>query len=207
LAKSKKRLLLVALKTAFAPAFNQLLKELEQGTLGEVKEVRASFTKLYKEKGYSKSFYQHGATNLLLNYPSLLIQKILGKSKHVSFFDQCEEGYDISNRVITTHNNGAIGLATVGIGMKLEGDAIIAGTKGYVYIPAPWWLTKTFHFRFEDTKKAYTFNYEFEGDGLRYMIAEFSSLIQRGEIESQRLTVEEMMNINDIVVKYNEKIC
>ena len=205
LAKKRKRLLLVALKSAFAPAFNQLIKELEQGTLGEIKEVRASFTKLYKEKGYKKSFYEHGATNLLLNYPSLLIQKILGKSKSTAFFDQCEDGYDISNRVITTHKNGAIGLATVGIGMKLEGDAVIAGTKGYVYIPAPWWLTKTFHFRFEDTEKAYTFNYEFQGDGLRYMIAEFSSLIQRGELESQRLTVDEMMDINDVIVKYNEQ--
>ena len=205
LAKKKNRLLLVALKTAFAPAFNQLLKEVALGTLGEVKEVRASFTKLYKEKGYDKSFYEHGATNLLLNYPSLLIQKILGKKDSVTFFDQCEDGYDISNRVITTHKNNAIGLATVGIGMKLEGDAMIAGTKGYVYIPAPWWLTKTFHFRFEDTHKAYTFNYEFEGDGLRYMIAEFSSLIQRGETESKRLTVEEMMDINDIIVEYNAK--
>jgi glycerol-3-phosphate cytidylyltransferase len=205
LAKKKNKLLLVALKTAFAPAFNQLLKEVELGTLGEVKEVRASFTKLYKEKGYDKSFYEHGATNLLLSYPSLLIQKVLGKSDTISFFDQYKDGYDISNRVITTHKNSAIGLATVGIGMKLEGDAMIAGTKGYVYIPAPWWLTKTFYFRFEDTNKAYTFNYEFEGDGLRYMIAEFSSLIQRGEIESRRLTVDEMMDINDIIVEYNEK--
>ena len=204
LAKKKNKLLLVALKTAFVPAFNQLLKEVELGTLGEIKEVRASFTKLYKEKGYDKSYYKHGATNLLLNYPYLLIQKVLGKSDTVSFFDQCQDGYDISNRVITTHKNSAIGLATVGIGMKLEGDAMIAGTKGYLYIPAPWWLTKTFYFRFEDTHKSYTFNYEFEGDGLRYMIAEFSSLIQRGEIESMRLRVKDMIDINDIIIVYNE---
>ena len=86
LAKKRNKLLLVALKTAFAPAFNQLLKEVELGTLGEIKEVRASFTKLYKERGYDKSFYKHGATNLLLNYPSLLIQKVLGKNNTVSFF-------------------------------------------------------------------------------------------------------------------------
>ena len=205
LAKEKKRVLLVALKTAFAPAFNQLLKELELGILGEIKEVRATFTKLYKDIGYEKSFYQHGATNLLLNYPTLLIHKVLGKHNSISFFDQCQDGYDISNRVITTHKNGTIGLATVGIGMKLEGDAMVAGTKGYVYIPAPWWLTKTFHFRFEDTHKSYTFNYEFEGDGLRYMIAEFTSLIQRGEIESKRLTVEDMISINDTIVEYNQR--
>jgi glycerol-3-phosphate cytidylyltransferase len=203
LAKEKNRLLLVALKTAFAPAFNQLLKELNTGIIGDIKEVRASFTKLYKDEGYSKSFYEHGATNLLLSYPSLLIQKVLGESKSISFFDQREDGYDISNRVITTHKDSAIGVATVGIGMKLESDAVIAGTKGYLYIPAPWWLTKIFHFRFEDTHKSYTFKYEFEGDGLRYMISEFSSLIQRGEIESKRLTQLDMIEINRVTVDYN----
>jgi glycerol-3-phosphate cytidylyltransferase len=203
LAKEKNKLLLVALKTAFAPAFNQLLKELKTGIIGDIKEVRATFTKLYKEHGYPNSFYTHGATNLLLSYPSLLIQKVLGESESISFFDQREDGYDISNRVITTHKDNTIGIATVGIGMKLESDAVVAGTKGYLYIPAPWWLTKEFYFRFEDEYKCYSFNYEFEGDGLRYMISEFSSLIQRGEIESNRLTQKDMIEINKIIVKYN----
>ena len=206
LAKKKNKLLLVALKTAFAPAFNQLLKELRTGIIGEIKEVRATFTKLYRDEGYPKEFYKYGATNLLLSYPALLIQKILGRSSSIEFFDQREDGYDISNRVLTRHKDEAIGLATVGIGMKLESDAVIAGTKGYLYIPAPWWLTRVFHFRFEDTHKSYTFKYEFEGDGLRYMISEFSSLIQRGEIESKRLTQSDMIEINRVTVEYNQSI-
>jgi glycerol-3-phosphate cytidylyltransferase len=205
LAKSKKKLLLVALKTAFAPAFNQLLKELKSGILGDIKEVRASFTKLYKEHGYPKSFYKEGATNILINYPSLLIQKILQESREIFFFDQREDGYDISNRVVTIHKDNRIGIATVGIGMKLEGDAVVAGTKGYVYIPAPWWLTREFYFRFEDEHKSYSFKYEFEGDGLRYMISEFSSLIQRGEITSKRLTKRDMIEMNKIIVAYNKR--
>jgi len=36
------------------------------------------------------------------------------------------------------------------------------------------------------------------------MIAEFSSLIQRGEIESMRLRVKDMIDINDIIIVYNE---
>ena len=67
-------------------------------------------------------------------------------------------------------------------------------------------MTKVFHFRFEDTHKSYTFKYEFEGDGLRYMISEFSSLIQRGEIESKRLTQSDMIEINKITVAYNKMI-
>ena len=202
IAKKKKLLLLSAIKTAFLPAFNQLLKELKSGDIGEIKEVRATRTSLYREKEYPDSFMEQGATNILSSYPSLLINKILGKRKSIDFFDQKENGYDISNLIITRHKGGAVGVSRVATGAKSEGDAVISGTKGYVYIPAPWWLTKTFYFRFEDTHKSYTFSYEFEGCGLRYMIAEFASLIQRGKSKSKMLTPSDMMGINRVMLDY-----
>lgn len=207
LAKKRKRLFLAALKTAFAPAFNALLDEIKKETIGEIKEVRGTFTSLYKERGFPENYIKNGATNLLMSYPSLLAHKIAGKSIKLSFFDQIDidGGYDISNRVISIHEKGIIGISTVGIGMKSEGDAIISGEKGYVYIPAPWWLTKEFYIKFEDSHKEYYFEYEFEGDGLRYMIAEFVSLIQRGDIESQRLTQKDMLELNKIIVQYNKE--
>jgi len=180
LAKENNLLLLMALKTAFAPAFNKLLDELKKGTIGEIKEVRA------------------------MSYPSLIIQKIAGKSKTIDFFTQKNSKYDVSNRAVTTHKKGVLGIATVGIGMKLEGSAIISGTKGYVYIPAPWWLTKEFYFKFEDEHKSYKFKYAFEGDGLRYMISEFTSLIRAKKIESTRLTIKDMLELNKIIATYNK---
>jgi glycerol-3-phosphate cytidylyltransferase len=205
LAKKEKKLLLTAIKTAFLPAFNQLLKELEKGTIGEIKEVRATRTSLYKEKKYSDKFISQGATNILSAYPSLLVNKILGKRKSIDFFPQIENGYDISNLIITKHKKGTIGVSRVAVGAKSEGDAVISGTKGYVYIPAPWWLTREFYFRFEDPKKSYKFSYEFEGCGLRYMIAEFASLIQRGKRTSKMLTPTDIIEINRVVLDYNEK--
>lgn len=204
LAKKEKRLLLSALKTAFLPAFNQLLKEVDTGVIGEVKEVRATRTSLYKEKKYTDKFIEQGATNILSSYPSLLVNKILGKSKNITFFDQEEEGYDINNLIVTRHKNGALGISNVAVGMKSEGDAVISGTKGYVYIPAPWWLTKTFEFRFEDAHKSHTYKYEFEGCGLRYMIAEFASLIQRGKRKSKMLSPSDMVGINRVLLEYND---
>ncbi len=204
LAKSKKLILLTALKTAFLPAFNQLLKELKKGDIGDIKEVRATRTSLYREKNYPDSFIEQGATNILSGYPSLLIHKVLGKRKSIRFFDQIEKNYDISNLIITTHKNDTVGIARVATGIKSEGDAVISGTKGYVYIPAPWWLTREFYFRFEDTHKSYKFNYEFEGCGLRYMIAEFASLIQRDKRKSKMLTPSDMVSISRVVLDYNE---
>jgi len=205
LAKKEKKLLLSAVKTAFLPAFNQLLKELESGILGDIKEVRATRTSLYKEKHYSENFIQQGATNILSAYPSLLVNKVLGKSKNITFFDQVENGYDINNLIVTKHKKGALGISNVAVGMKSEGDAVISGTKGYIYLPAPWWLTKTFEVRFEDTHKTMKFHYEFEGSGLRYMIAEFGSLIQRGKRQSKMLTPSDMVGINRVLLEYNEK--
>jgi len=205
IAKQENKILLTALRTAFLPAFNQLLKELKNGTIGEIKEVRATRTTLYKEKNYSDEFIAQGATHLLSAYPSLLVNKVLGKRKKIDFYDQVEQGYDISNLIISRHKNGTLGVSRVASGAKSEGDAVISGTKGYVYIPAPWWLTKTFDFRFEDSTKSVTYSYEFEGCGLRYMLAEFSSLIQRGKRKSKMLTPSDMVSINRVLLDYNEQ--
>ena len=204
IAKKEKKLLLSAVKTAFLPAFNQLLKELNSGIIGDIKEVRATRTSLYKEKNYPDNFIQQGATNILSSYPSLLVNKVLGKTRSITFFPQIENGYDINNLIVTQHKNGTIGVSNVAVGMKSEGDAVISGTKGYIYIPAPWWLTKTFEVRFEDVHKTLSFNYEFEGCGLRYMIAEFSSLIQRGKRKSKMLTPSDIVGINRVLLEFNE---
>ncbi len=208
LAKKEKVLLLSALKTAFLPAFNQLLTELDKGIIGDIKEVRATRTSLYKEKDYPDTFMAQGATNILSSYPSLLVNKILGESRDITFFDQgagSDEGYDVSNLIISKHKGGATGISHVATGIKSEGDAVISGTKGYVYIPAPWWLTKKFHVRFEDEHKSQTFKYEFNGCGLRYMIAEFASLIQRDKRKSNMLTPKDMISINRVLIEYNER--
>ena len=38
--------------------------------------------------------------------------------------------------------------------------------------------------------------YKFDGDSLRYMISEFASLIRQGKIESSRLTIDDMLELN-----------
>jgi len=205
IAEKKGLILLLAIKTAFAPAYRKMIEFVHSGIIGEVQEVRSTFTSLYKERGFPEEYIEHGATNLLLSYPALIAQHILGDFRKIDFFDQTNEGYDTSNRAITIHNNGKIAISTVGVEMKSEGDAIISGTKGYIHIPAPWWLTKTFEVSFEDTNKNLHFEYEFKGDGLRYMIAEFVALIRRNQTQSKRLSNEDMLEINRYISEYNKK--
>ncbi|MBS9768176.1 MAG: hypothetical protein KGV44_11660, partial [Flavobacteriaceae bacterium] len=188
-----------------APAFNKLLEQINQGVIGEVRDIRATFTTLYKQRGFDEEYVKNGATNLLMSYPSLLVHKIAGKYDSIDFFDQVIDNYDVSNVVMTRHKNQVLGMASVGVEVKSDGNAIISGTNGYVYIPAPWWLTKEFHIRFEDPSKEIKFEFEFAGEGLRYMISEFVSLVRQKNIESPRLKVEEMLELNKIIVEYNKR--
>ena len=82
---------------------------------------------------------------------------------------------------------------------------IISGTKGYVYVPAPWWLTDFFELRYEDQSKNKKFFYSFDGDGLRYEIQEFISMIYNHRKSSYKLRRKESIAITEIIEKYNKK--
>lgn len=58
-------------------------------------------------------------------------------------------------------------------GVKSEGELIISGSKGYVYVPAPWWKTDYFEIRQEHIEDNKRYFYQLEGEGIRYMIVCF----------------------------------
>ena len=93
----------------------------------------------------------------------------------------------------------AIASARVGLGVKAEGELIVAGTRGYVYVPAPWWKTEYFEIRFEDPSLNRKFYFRFDGDGLRYELAEFASMIRSGTVESFKLRSAESIAIAGII--------
>ena len=54
---------------------------------------------------------------------------------------------------------------------------VISGTKGYAYVPAPWWKTDYFEIRYEDQNQNKKFFYPYAGEGLRYEIKDFVTAI------------------------------
>ena len=75
----------------------------------------------------------------------------------------------------------------VGLGVKTEGNLVISGTKGYAYVPAPWWKTDYFELRYEDQNQNKKFFYKWDGAGLRYEIQEFISCIINKRFSTSRL--------------------
>ncbi len=68
----------------------------------------------------------------------------------------------------------------VGRGVKSEGELVISGTKGYIYVPAPWWKTDYFEVRYEDPADNKRYFYQLDGEGLRYELVSFLRSIQTG---------------------------
>ena len=93
-------------------------------------------------------------------------------------------------------------MSKTGIGVKSEGQLVIAGTKGYILAESPWWLTKSFEVRYEDPNHIESYSPKFLGDGPRYEVSEFLSRIQGKAKQEFCLTKEESIAMAGVVEKF-----
>ena len=105
------------------------------------------------------------------------IFRLLGTNyKKCYFVSKYKDGVDIYTKGII-FTDSASATFEVGLGAKTEGSLVVSGTKGYAYVPAPWWKTSYFELRYEDQNQNKKYFYPFDGEGLRYEIKEFVSAI------------------------------
>ena len=206
LAETKNLVLLEAVKAAYCPGFQELINVAESGRIGEIKDIEADFTRLAAENSrertdaeYGGAFYEFG--------PSVLVPiiKLLGTNyKDISFhsiFDT--SGVDEYDKMDIYYDN-AMASARTGVAVKTEGQLVISGTKGYILAQSPWWLTKHFEVRYEDSEKIESYDPPFRGDGLRYEISEFIRKIIGFSRNGYKLTAEESIFMAEIIEKYTE---
>lgn len=199
---------LEAVKTAFSPGFIRMIAVAKSGLIGNIVNVDASFTKIYQNRNIREfSLAENGgAFNELATYPLLAIAKLLGTSPvgELGYAKYCDEtGVNLFTKMNLQYEN-AIATFKVGIGVKTEGDLVVSGTKGYLYVPAPWWLTEYFEVRFEDQNKNRKYFYKFDGDGLRYELSEFLKLINTQDY-SHKLTNSESLFFAKKIESFNNK--
>lgn len=206
LAEAKGLVLLEASKTAFCPAFNHLVALVKSGVIGEVVDVRASLSKLVSGRLRELDTMQAGGCMTELSpLPLLAIVKLLGKEySSLGFYSKMENGVDVFTKGIINYPH-AVSAITLGLGVKTEGNLVVSGTKGYVYVPAPWWKTDFFEVRYEDQNRNRKYFYAYEGEGLRYELQEFISMIVGGRTSSHRLRRSESILIAEIIEKYLQK--
>ena len=206
IAEQNNCVLLEAIKTSYAPAFIQMIEVAKSGIIGAIKAIDATFTKLIHNKNAREydSLQAGGALTELGSYPFLAIVKLLGTDcQNISFITakDPEHNVDIFTRALFLYKT-ATATANVGIGVKKEGDLCIAGTKGYIYVPAPWWKTEYFEIRHEDIRLNRKVYAKFEGDGLRYELSAFLNMIQRGDRVRHYISRQESIFMAKIIEQF-----
>lgn len=181
IAETKGLQLFDSVKTAYALPFSRLILLIKSGIIGEIKNIDVTCTSLemyewLKRTNYYTSFLGWGSVAMLPVF------RILGMDYvSVSFMTlDSDEMQDIYTKATFRYKN-AFATINVGIGVKSEGDLKISGTKGYVYVPAPWWISGYYEVRFENAKNNKPFFYENDGEGLRTELVQFVRSITCGD--------------------------
>jgi len=206
LAKKSNLVLMEAIKTAYCPGFEAMLAVAKEGKIGEIRDVEACFTKLVNpdlreltDKACGGSMTELGT------YGCFAVLKLLGCDyENIQFSVQRnEQGMDIFTKAIFTYKDGKrTGLAKSGLGVKSEGELIISGTKGYLLVQAPWWMTGHFEVRYEDFCKRDVYDYPFVGNGLQYELQYFLEAIQRNDTGGDYGTMQESIALAEIMEQF-----
>lgn len=194
IAGAKERTLMVAHKTAYCPAFRHLVSMLKSGVIGKIVDINASVTTLTDENSSKLDHARFGGSmNENACFPLLPIIKLLGRDiRNINFYSIMKNDVDMYTKAVFRYDNATASFQ-VGLGAKTEGNMVISGTQGYIYVPAPWWKTDYFELRFEDQNMNRKCFYPFMGEGLRYEIREFVSQILNPEQNLYLLTKEEII--------------
>lgn len=178
LAKQQGCILMGAVKTAYSTAYSRLLLLVKEGRIGQVVSVDATCTRLKKDHdapGAWQSICAWGPTALLP-----VFQILGGKYKDCQIISKIvNQSHDSFTKINFTFDS-AVASIKVADGVKSEGELIVSGTGGYIFVPAPWWKTDYFEIRYEDVKRNRRYFYQLDGEGIRYEIAAFLKAIEGG---------------------------
>ena len=181
-ADENKVILMPALKTAYSTAYNRLVLIIQSGKIGKVLSVDATCTSIRDFDMTSDEswcgMYAWGPTTLLPIF-QILGTDYVKADIYSSFLDN-DKKFDSFSKIHFLYE-GSLASAKVGAGVKSEGELIVSGTKGYVYVPAPWWKTEYFELRYEKIENNRKYFYQLDGEGIRYELVEFVKSIKFGK--------------------------
>ncbi|MBP1903663.1 putative dehydrogenase [Paenibacillus turicensis] len=204
LARQKNVFMMEAMWTRFLPAIVKVREWIQQGQIGEVKQVRAEFGFHSEWNPQGRLLNPELGGGALLDagiYPVSFAAMIFGANPiHISSSAEIgQTGVDEHFSALLDYGAGKAALVTGAVRLALNNDAYIYGTKGHIHIP-------TFLYANEATlqvndAKAETFSAPRASHGYAYEAEEVGRLILAGEKECPIISLNESLNIIRILDK------
>ncbi len=185
MAHEKGLVLADAIKTAYSTAYSRLLVVAKSGRIGNIVSVDSVCTSLESGAGEPGADLSSKQNSICAWGPTAMLPifQLLGhgyRSKTIVTKPLNEElNFDAFTRINFVFDH-AVASATIAKAAKSEGELVITGTKGYIYVPSPWWKTDYFEVRFENAADNKRYFYQLDGEGIRYEIVEFAKAVESG---------------------------
>ena len=198
LAKEHSLALVEGIRTAYTPGFQRMIAYARSGSIGKIRSVEATLTQSGSAKLADLADAGPVVAELAV-YPLLTVLKLLGSDYRNLRCRILETGeQDLLARIDLEYPK-ALASLKVGIGVRAENDLAVAGTRGTLYIPAPWWQSRYYETHFDDANENEAFYERLEGDEYRYELAELSTRIRGSARKSYKLRRDDTIQIAEIV--------
>lgn len=210
LAKEQGLILMCGVKTAHCIAYQRMLSMVRSDAIGKIVSIDVTCTSLshlMNSKNLTQfiqtgsAFNDWGATALLpvfqllgLKYSDIHINVAYDPSMFCDHYVKMHFAYD-----------DAVASIFIGKTVKSEGDLRISGTKGYIYVPSPWWKTEYFELRMEDPSFNRRYFYPLNGEGIRLELLYFMKAIRSGKKIDACFEDEIVAEISKIAGKVHNK--
>ncbi|TDO96277.1 Gfo/Idh/MocA family protein [Marinomonas balearica] len=198
LAETHQVFVMEAMWTRFQPAIEQAIEWVEEGEIGDLMGIQASFN----FKGPTDP--QHRLLNPDLGggalmdigiYPVFLAQLFLGRPDFVQ--NQAVIGdtdVDVFEQIMLGWENGQLASLEASILSPAPNRAILSGTQGYIEFGSQWYKAKTITLvKSDDSEHAIEFDYE--GEGYQFEIEEVNRCLEEGLLQSPNHSWQNTLNL------------
>jgi predicted dehydrogenase len=187
-AKEKKLFLMEALWTRFNPAFEQSLNWINQGLLGKLRYINASFSFYGLDKGDESRIFdlkKGGGTLLDIGiYPLFLAYKLLGMPNNIKVSGHLTKGGVDEQLAFILSFDNALAVLYSSFVHNEDMRATIAGEEGEIYIDSRW--HESSNITLVKDKKNESKVFDFIGIGYSYEIIEANKCLREGKLESSK---------------------
>jgi len=195
-ARSRRLFLMDAIWSRFLPSYRSLVEVISSGRIGEPNLVEADFGFRAGDPNHRLFKRELGGGGLLdLGvYPVQLCSLVLGIPEHVVAEGVVgETGVDEMVAAVLRYGGGGLGVVKAAIRTNMACTARISGTEGWIEVPAMMHCPNSLTVRtFGGTEEI---DGSYDGNGLRFEIAEVHRCIENGETESPTVSLDETLAI------------
>lgn len=186
------------LTLVYLRAFNQLVWLVHSNLVGDIVGVKCAISQDDFEGG--KSF------NETVSHAICAVIKLLGKEcGEVTTNAVKDENGNFVYDMITMKYKNALATIEIGSTVDVENELVIIGSNGRVTIPNDWWNTGYFEAKIAGNEFLKRYSFNFEGNGLRYLLQELLIMIRDERTECTRLFYDESLLLSEILKTINQR--